>query len=598
MFPAARRFNTIILALQIVGAIACPVAAEVTVLANRTSQAVELMLLPAGEPAKNMTIAAGDSRPVFYKRALRVRYREGPMQREYTLDPYSAYFFAMRTDNGLLKLEKIGLGEEGAPQNAPPLPQLKPADSAATIPVKLLVDDDEPTHRQIWEARLRKRVAKASKILERYSGLRLQVVAIETWDSDDAQHDFFQSLREFEREVNPQPARLAIGFSSQYRIAHGRVHMGGTRGPLHPYILLKERSPQVRETERLELLVHELGHYLGASHSPEPHSVMRPVLTGGLQRSVGSRVQFDPVNTLLIAMMGEEVRRRGVRRLSDVSRPTRQRMRRIYGVLRKAMPNDPAAERYLRLLGRSTAPSLVEDTRQVLQAVVRAAKLRHPAQAKRKEAPSGDELTNFYVRQAARAAQQVAPERAGQAMLLALGIFMDDTKTLRTFPATSVFVTRVESQPQRRERLAVLGSPSMRGRRDLAKHFFVSAHCTVALGGQAAQALGLAKEMSDAHGGTGFSFADLAANRAGIVFAEKLLAGQLSLRELARAFSVEDYLPPVADLAEGLGAEQLQARYGQAGGQSLPAELKRIERRILALPAYGRTKPAASLSAP
>jgi len=572
------------------GAGSDPAMAEVAVLSNRTTSLQTVELFRAEEPNENLTIRSGESRPVFFSRSLRVRYGEGFSRHDKVLASGSAYFLASGGGGEKLRLEKIGLGlrdflDAPASQSRPSTALVETA-----ISVKILVDDDEPTHRELWESRLRKRVADASAILERHSGIALRVVAVSTWESDDSQHDFRRAMREFEQKVDPGPAVLAIGFSSQYQIAHGRVHLGGTRGPLHPYILLKERARRVRETERLELLVHELGHYLGASHSPEPESVMRPVLTGGQQRHAGARIQFDPVNTLLIAMMSEEMRRYGVKRLADVSTPTKARMLEIYGALRPTLPKDPAAAQYEQLLGMSTPPSLVDDVRQVLRRIVLAARQhqREQQQVNEVDRPrqEGDQLTNLYVRQAAIAAGQIEPKHAAKAMLLALGVFMDNTGALRSFPATRGLVTRVESERERRERIAAMGAPTIRGREDLAKHFFVSAHALVVMGGEAARTAGLAKEAIDARGGTGFSFVDMAANRAGIVFAEHLLAGSLSLEEVADFFDVDDYLPEIADLDEGLQVAAMQARYGSDPKDNLIAELERIEQRVLRLPVY------------
>lgn len=574
-----------------IGAIgASETTAKVVVLNNRTTSSVTVTLLPADQPSENMTLGVGESRPVFFERSLRVRYREGRTPREYTLEPARAYFFTAGLEAGSLHLERIGLGSESTTFPALSRRRFQLASKTPTIAVKLLVDDDEPTHRRIWEARLRKRVGAASKILEQHSGVRLAVHSISTWDSDDAQHDFNQSLREFEREVTVKPAQLAIGFSSQYRIVRGRVHMGGTRGALHPYILLKERSPNVREAERLELLIHELGHYLGAAHSPEPQSVMRPLIRSGQQRLVGSRIRFDPVNTLLIAMMGDEMRRSPIRSALDLSDGTRQRMGQLYSVLASALPDDPAAERYQQLMEAANSPPLVEQTRRVLAEIVDFAKRRRAGTSRSAEDPDtrdwGDALTDLYVRQAATAAKKLPPKNAAKALLLALGIFMDDTTLLRTFPTTRTLVQRVEDEQQRRERLRARGSPSMRGRQDLAKHFFVSAHVSVVMGIPMTRSVGLAKEMMDARRGSGFSFADMAANRAGIAFAARLLAGQISIDEIAKEFRSEDYLPHLDDLAEGLGVEELEAQFGELGNQALTAELTRIERRILAQPVY------------
>jgi len=223
------------------------VAAKVVVLSNRTAARVSCTLVEAGRPAKRITIGSGDSSPYFYAGSLQLHYRDALQENKYDLEAANAYFFARAVGDSALQFEQIGLGvgvfdpsisnvsrERGLLAASPP-----------TISVKLLVDDDEPTHRRIWEPRIRKRLAAASKIIERHSGVRLKVVEVSTWDSDDSVNQFTLSLREFEREVSPKPAQLAIGFSSQYKIARGQVHLGGTRGTLHPYILLKERSPNV-----------------------------------------------------------------------------------------------------------------------------------------------------------------------------------------------------------------------------------------------------------------------------------------------------------------------------------------------------------------
>ncbi|NOY43172.1 MAG: matrixin family metalloprotease [Planctomycetes bacterium] len=579
--------------------------AKVVVLSNRTTHSVTATLLPTSRSTTSITIAPGESRPVFFEKALRIRYQEGRVQREFKLDESNAYFFTHGSQARSVRLEKIGLGDSPAPMDSKAEGQPKLGAEAPTIRVKLLVDDDEPTHQQIWESRLRKRFAAAADIIERHSGVRMVVDSVSTWDSEDTTIDFNQSLREFEKKVTPKPAQLAIGFSSQYRISRGRIHMGGTRGALHPYILLKERSPQVRETERLEMLVHEMGHHLGAAHSPEPYSVMRPLITGGQQRAVGSRIRFDPVNTLLMAMVGEEIRSRRLRSLASLPEAKKKRMAEIYGVLVKVMPEDPAAAHYQRILGHKKSSSLVGHTRQILNQLVTVAQLRRKAKYKLQKnktssndtlpaSTNNDAATNSYVRQAALEAQRLKSNNANRAFLLALGIFMDETATLRTLPPSSKFVRQVETDAERIMHLQVLGAPTMRGRQDLVKHFFVSAFIVAMMGDQAAQGVGLAKELADAHRGSGFSFADMAANQAGIIFAERLLNGQLTLAKVAQKFSCEAFLPPIDDLAENLSIEELKLRFGGTNQKSLQVELNRIEDRILELPIYRKAKPTTS----
>lgn len=150
--------------------------------------------------------------------------------------------------------------------------------AAEIVFVKVLVDEEEVTKRKAWERRLTNRIHAASDVIARYADVRFVVREYGTWQSDDRIQDFSRTLTEFEQEVDPGKGRLAIGFSSQYRFQRGQNHLGGTRGPLRHHILIRENAPTVREVERLEVLVHELGHFLGAAHSTSPTSVMHQLL--------------------------------------------------------------------------------------------------------------------------------------------------------------------------------------------------------------------------------------------------------------------------------------------------------------------------------
>jgi hypothetical protein len=513
---------------------------------------------------------------------------------ERALPPNSAFAFAASSEGTPPTLQRIELGESAAaawPANGNPPLELPESD---VITVKIVVDDDEVRHRRVWEPAIRARIDKVSAALEAHCGMKLRVVAVETWDSDNAQRDFFQTLAEFEREVLPAPADVAIAFSSQYDIATGRVHLGGTRQPLHSHILVKERSRNVLEPERTELLAHELGHYLGATHSPEPKSVMRPVIGQGVQRVAGAKLQFDAPNTLLMSLLAEEMRQRNVKEISGLSPDTRRRMQQIYATLDPSLPQDPAASQYVQMMGVAGAKPLIEDTQRILRQIVRIAKLKKKLVSDNPTAPAptGDELLELYVRQAALVSKQVRAENRARALVLALGIAFDDADTLRQLPLAGAAIEAIEPEDLRRERHAAFaGMPpvAMHGRADLAKHFFVSAHLVALLGSEPARGAGMVKEMLDSNGGSGFSFADMAANRAGIAFAVALMKDRLAVDEIARSFAVASFMPPVDGLREGLQAKEFTAAFGGVGDERLQAELGRIEATISTLPVYQQT---------
>jgi hypothetical protein len=580
-----------VLFVSLIG-LAVPARGEVSVLSNRTRQEVVVEVSSTGEGSRTINIPSGDSRPVFYHQKASVRFGHVLAPILYDLSHGAAYMFLPEADGRAVRMERIGLGASDTESPKPAAAQnvaVQPVRQEVTISIKIAVDDDEPTHRTVWEPRLRQRIAQASAILEQHCGVKLAVTSIELWDSDDKVREFVRSMREFEREVKPDAAQLVIGFSSQYDFSTGQIHLGGGRGPLYPFIMLKERAPEVREPEKLELLVHEVAHFLGASHSPEPQSVMRPVLTVSRLRATGERIYIDPVNTLLMSLMANEMQRSDIRKFGDVSWATKARMLEIYKTLQQALPGDPAAVIYQSLIGAPSASPMNVEVREILSQLTRFAELEQSRAAQAKQAGqeiSGDELMARYVREAAAIAADFRTDDSPKAFLLALGVFIDDGDALRSFPATSDLVNQIEPRPQRDKRVSVLGAPTMRERRDWAKHFFVSAHLAATIGPDGAKSAGLVKETLDAQGDSGFSYTDMAANRAGIIFATKLLDGNFTLDQLARSFTVDKFMPAINDLDEGLTAVEMSTRITGPGAANLSTELDQIEQRILSLPVY------------
>jgi len=131
---------------------------------------------------------------------------------------------------------------------------------------------------------------------------------------------------------------------------------------------------------------------------------------------------------------------------------------------------------------------------------------------------------------------------------------------------------------------------TLRGRRDLAKHFTISAALAAQGSSLFSDAVGLFKELADANGGSGFSFADLAADRAGLRFAELATgdaAGASLVQRLARAGLVEgDFMIDLQGLPEALSKVQFEREYGGTQGEPYLALVEDIEGRILGLRLY------------
>jgi hypothetical protein len=334
---------------------------------------------------------------------------------------------------------------------------------------------------------------------------------------------------------------------------------------------------------------------------------MRPKLGDKQAIRRDFRIGFDPVNTLVMNLVAEEYRTRQIKSLSAVSPVTRQRLRQIYDVLAEAMPNDPAVGVYLKLLsnGKETEPEPRAETRvfserekairTILTALIKAAEENRklPERAAGKKGPfrsTGDDLAAYYVRSAAAAARQLPAEHSVPAFLIGLGIGMDTAELMRKTPLTGPLWQKVESDAERRRRLEVIGLPTMQGRHDLNEHFVVSGALTALAGAYAAEKAGLLKEMLDSKGGSGFSFADLSADLAGVAFAQRLLDDPARLARVEKEFAVVDYLIPPKGLVEDLQEKEFKRQYGSITDERFLKPYEEIRKRILALPGYQDAK--------
>jgi uncharacterized protein YfiM (DUF2279 family)/signal transduction histidine kinase len=129
----------------------------------------------------------------------------------------------------------------------------------------------------------------------------------------------------------------------------------------------------------------------------------------------------------------------------------------------------------------------------------------------------------------------------------------------------------------------------LNNRADLAKHFIVSSALAAKAGGPLSDAVGLYKELADAREGSGFSFNDIAADRAGTSFGE-YAANADSARKLQRrarsGFGENDLMPATQDLPEFMPEQEFIRRFGGVDAPAYNKMMAEIERRIAALPLY------------
>ena len=126
---------------------------------------------------------------------------------------------------------------------------------------------------------------------------------------------------------------------------------------------------------------------------------------------------------------------------------------------------------------------------------------------------------------------------------------------------------------------------------DLAQHYIGSAALTATVNKQVAKIAGEEKELSDAQqGGSGFSFIDLAADKAGTRFGEMATSSPENARKMQRAMSrikdYSDFMPDPRDLPEHMNEADFEQRFESINSPVYQEISKQIDERISATPIY------------
>jgi len=175
--------------------------------------------------------------------------------------------------------------------------------------------------------------------------------------------------------------------------------------------------------------------------------------------------------------------------------------------------------------------------------------------------------------------------RENQAALLALSVYFGSDK-FELMIGDIASLSKKQFYRRNRHRREV----TLQGRVDLQKHFIYSAALQIFGSMQASDALGEFKELLDVNpGGSGFSFADLMADRAGTRLAMSLTTPDINAQQLQIALITvtdEQLLPSIAGLPEGINEAQFKQQYQSVDAEPYLAVLNEIDTRLSKLPLY------------
>ena len=212
--------------------------------------------------------------------------------------------------------------------------------------------------------------------------------------------------------------------------------------------------------------------------------------------------------------------------------------------------------------------------------------------AKANEIPNGDDGFTAILQAAFSFAEDNSHRTdavfANQAAILALGVILGEERV------AAVASRRIDLD-RMAEINAIRARITLRGRNDLARHFWVSAALVILADPRRSKVVGVGKELMDSMpDGSGFSFVDLAANLAGIRFAEiattsKESAIDLQMR-IIQGLQSSDFCPDIDDLPEGIGRDQFHTEFGGLGGLETRRIVEEIRGRLDASPGLMRLR--------
>ena len=174
------------------------------------------------------------------------------------------------------------------------------------------------------------------------------------------------------------------------------------------------------------------------------------------------------------------------------------------------------------------------------------------------------------------------PVQENKAILMTLGIMASGVRINYLF------------KPQKNKYLrhVYYGRLQLSGRRDLMQHFLISAALTVSTNKMLTDTIGLSKEMSDADGGSGFSFADLLADRAGVAFGKMAASEETALllmkKMVNKNLSPRDFMPSHKDLPEAISKLEFSQKYIDVNNPKYLYLEQEISQRISKLPFYSQ----------
>jgi len=144
---------------------------------------------------------------------------------------------------------------------------------------------------------------------------------------------------------------------------------------------------------------------------------------------------------------------------------------------------------------------------------------------------------------------------------------------------------------QKKRRNFLMNKVTLRNRVDLQKHFMYSIALQLFGNSKASDAIGELKEFLDSNpGGSGFSFADLMADRAGTRLAKLATSSEESAinlqKNVSQKFDENDFMPEIEGLPEGISASVFNTNYRDVNSVEYITMISILDNKITELTLY------------
>ncbi|WP_440875341.1 hypothetical protein [Thalassotalea sp. PLHSN55] len=181
---------------------------------------------------------------------------------------------------------------------------------------------------------------------------------------------------------------------------------------------------------------------------------------------------------------------------------------------------------------------------------------------------------------------QAFAQQENSAALTALVLYFGDDK----FEWLIGNISKLSSKARKNQQM-LRAKVTLNDRVDLQKHFVYSMALQLFANVAASDAIGEFKELIDANvGGSGFSFADLLADRAGTRFALYATKSEQHAQKVQQHFSLffteQDLMPVHLGLPEGIRQQDFNRLYLNTGSAAYRNMVENIDQRLMALNLY------------